>query len=262
LQRQVVIIGGGTSVIDGIKSSLFGQLKDKFTVGLNYSHHFINTTFLMCVDETFANDQKYYLGRLPLVIGMEHSGLSAATNIIPLPATTEYSRDCRKGVYQASLVGLFALSFMIYVLDEGEIFLLGYDYGSQKGNGVQGRAYDAQGRALTHWYQHGDLRSIYTGERLQISHRGIGKVNWYEATQVDEKSQGRISRAEHEFKVYQNEKKVSIYNVSLDSRINTFPKIGYDQFFELLNKQIYDQDLLRKEVAKKAVILSERLGKG
>jgi hypothetical protein len=79
---------------------------------------------------------------------------------------------------------------------------------------------------------------------------------------MDEKSQGRISRAEHEFKVYQNEKKVSIYNVSLDSRINTFPEIGYDQFFEMLDNQIYDQDFLRKEVAEKAVMLSERLGKG
>lgn len=259
MRRQVVILGGGTSVIEGIRSGLFDQLKDKFTVGLNYSHHFIDTTFLMYVDATFANDQKYYLERLPLVIGMDPAGVfSNRPNIIWLPATTEYSRDCRKGIYQSSLVGLFALSFMIYILDESEIFLLGYDYGAQKGSGEQ-RVYNAQGKALTHWYQHGDIKSIYTGEKQQISHRGIGKVNWYEATHVDEKTQKRITRAEHEFGVYCSEKKVSIYNVSIGSRINTFPKISYDQFFAMLDKQTYAQDILRKEVADKAVALRERL---
>lgn len=261
MRRQVVILGGGTSVIEGIQKGLFEKIKKKFTVGLNYSHHFFNSSFLMYVDETFANNQKYFLEKLPLVIGMEHSGVSIRPNTIELPGTTDYRRDCSKGVYRASLAGIFALSFMIYALDEGDIFLLGYDYGAQKGSGKQGRSYDAHGKALTHWYQKGGLKSIYTGKPQQISHRGIGKVNWYEATHVGEKGQLRMPRSEYEFKVYQGEKKVSIYNVSLDSKISVFPKIGYDEFFNMLDGIDYDQTEIRKEMAGKAVQLRKRLGK-
>ncbi|MBN1546531.1 MAG: hypothetical protein JW902_07730 [Syntrophaceae bacterium] len=238
---------------------MFDQLKNRFTVGLNYSHHFIDTTFLMYVDETFANGQKYYLERLPLVIGMDHAGVSVRPNTIELPATTDYRRDCSNGVYRASLAGLFALSFMIHVLDEGEIFLLGFDYGAKKGKGLQGRAYDKHGHALTHWYQYGDISSIYTGQKQEIRHRGIGKINWYEATDKDEKSQQRISRAEHEFQVYSSERKVSIYNVSMESAIPTFPEVSYEQFFQMLDDLDYDQEALRTEVAQKAVALRKKL---
>jgi hypothetical protein len=257
LRRQAIILGGGTSVLEGIKKGLFEQFKNRFTVGLNYSHHFVNTTFLMYVDETFANGQKYYLERLPLVVGMEHAGVSVQPNTIELSATTDYKRDCGKGVYRASLVGLFALSFMIHVLDEGEIFLLGFDYGAKKGKGLHGRAYDKHGHALTHWYQQGDIRSIYTGQNQEIRHRGIGKINWYEATHKDEKSQERITRAEHEFQVYASERKVSIYNVSPESVIPTFPKVSYEQFFGMLDDSHYDQTELRTEVAKKAAALKK-----
>lgn len=262
MRRQIVILGGGTSVLEGIKRNLFDKLTDKFVVGLNYAHHFLETTLSMYVDGTFVSDQKEYLERLPLVIGMKNSGTPNFPNFIELPASTEYFRDCSNGIYKASLVGLFALSFLIYVLDEGDIFLLGYDYGAQKGDGAFGRAYDSRGNALTHWYQHGEIKSIYTGKPYQIYHRGFGKINWYEATQIDEKKQKRITRAEHEFSVYENEKKVSIYNVSLDSRINTFPKIGYDQFFSMLSDQALNQDSIRSEVREKTVLLSKKLGAG
>ena len=78
-----------------------------------------------------------------------------------LSSISKYSRDIRHGVYKSSLVGLFALTLGIFFLDEGEIYLLGYDYGAQGKDGKK--------RNRTHFYQ----------EDTKHAHRGIGKVNYY-----------------------------------------------------------------------------------
>ncbi len=253
--KQAIILGGGTSVLEGINSGLFEKIQQKFTVGLNFSHHFFRSTILMFVDETFIADQKYSLKQLPLIIGKQDSGAALSTNSYLFPATHGYQRDCSSGIYKSTLVGIFALSFLIYVMDEGEIFLLGYDYGAKKGKGDQGRAYDHSGHALTHWYQEGNLLSVYTGQPEQIEHRGLGKVSWYEALHRDGKHSKPIPRAEHEFEVYRNESKVKIYNVSLDSKIPTFSKISYEQFYQMLNCESYDQNALREEIRTKTIEL-------
>ena len=252
--RQAIILGGGTSVLQGINTELFEKIRNKFTVGLNYSHHFFKSTVLMCVDKIFAKGQQSFLKDFPLVIGTEHVGQTLA-HTYHFPTCPEYTRDCQKGIYKSTLVGLFALSFLIYVMDEGEIFLLGYDYGAQKGNGPLNRAYDKSRLPLTHWYQAGDIPSVYTGQPQKIVHKGIGQVNWYEALHRDNTQAKPISRAEHEFEVYRNESKVKIFNVSPDSRIPIFPKIAYEQFYQMLDSQIYDQEALRQEIRSKAVNL-------
>ena len=121
------------------------------------------------------------------------------------------------------------------------------DYGAKKGPGAHGRAYD-NGKAITHFYQH---------DQNSPEHRGIGKINWYEATEIDKLTKRRMTRAEVEFGVYKDESKVKIYNVSPDSRIPTFPKINYDQFFSMLNDQEYNQGVLRKEVNDKVLKLKK-----
>ena len=243
MRKQAIILGGGTSVLEGINTGLFDKIRDQFTIGLNYSHHYFASTMQMFVDETFAQDQKNFLEQLPLVIGKEHSGLTLTPNNYHFHTSLEYARDCHKGIYKSTLVGLFALSFLIYVLDEGDIFLLGYDYGA---------SYSKSGQAITHWYQSGKIQSIYTGKPQDMPHRGIGKVNWYEALHRDASNSKPIPRAEHEFGVYAKESKVKIYNVSTASKISVFPKISYEQFYQMLDSQSCDQDALRQEVRNKA----------
>jgi hypothetical protein len=243
MKKQAIILGGGTSVLEGIHTGLFNKIRNKFTVGLNFSHHYFPSTLLMYVDETFVQSQKPHLNNLPLVIGKECSGVTLSDNHYHFPTCPDYTRDCHKGIYKSTLVGLFALSFLIYVMDEGDIFLLGYDYGA---------TYSRSGKPITHWYQSGQIESIYTGKPENIPHRGIGKVNWYEALHRDSTNSKPIPRAEHEFGVYGSESKIRIYNVSPASKISTFPKINYEQFYQMLDAQSCDQDALRQEVRLKA----------
>jgi len=90
---------------------------------------------------------------------------------------------------------------------------------------------DDKKRPLTHFYQ---------GE---INHRGVGKISYY-----NEKA-----RANRDFGVYKDEKKVKIYNVSLVSKIGVFPKISYEEFFKRLDKQVCNQDSLRKYIKEKLI---------
>lgn len=220
--KQLIIIGGGTSIKEGISKDLWKEIENKFTFGLNYSfNYFPNPTTQLFVDDEFYTDEKEKMKYLPLIIGKEHSKIAFLPNTIMLKCKSKYTRDLSDGVYKSTLIGLFALSLGIYLLDEGTIFLLGYDFGGQKEK-------DKRGRSLTHFYQ-GD-----------INHRGIGKISYF--TQ---------ERANRDFGVYKNEKKVKIYNVSLQSKINTFEKISYSQFFKILNNKRYNQNELQEQIQKK-----------
>jgi len=256
LAKQAIILGGGCSVLEGIDKDLFSKLKDKFIIGLNYSHHFVDSTCWMYVDDTYYLNEIKYLEKLPLTVGRLHTNVPTKPNNIELITASKYVRDCHHGVYSATLTGLFALSLAIYILDEGEIFLLGFDNSSQKGEDKDSLVHDSQGRALTHFYQYGNIISRYTGKPLTLKHRGIGKVNWYQATQLENNK--RISRAEHEYGVYKNENNVKIWNVSPNSKIPTFEKINYSTFFNKLNKQTYDQNKLREEIREELTFIPKK----
>lgn len=241
MKRQIIIIGGGASIKEGISKDLWDKIKDKFVVGLNYSfHHFKNPTFQCFVDNTFYNENYDKISYLPLIIGSKKQVKKILSNTILIPAISKYYRDIKHGIYKNSLVGIYALSLAIYLAKSGdEIFLLGMDYGEarksdftkfakspQELNELMIR--DNKNRPLTHYYQ---------GE---IIHRGISKINYYNAK----------DRAEKDYGCYKEVKDIKIYNVSLISKIpeNIFPKLSYDEFFKCLNKDVYDQDELRKEI--------------
>ena len=202
--KQLIIIGGGTSITEGINKGLWGKLQNQFTFGLNYSYRFFkNSTCQLYVDNDFyAKEIKKGLEQHTLIIGKFHSSVAkiATPNTIMLPSAFKHNRNIISGVYKSSLVGLFALTLGIYLLDVGEIFLLGYDYG--------GRKIPNQTKQKTHFYQNDG----------KIRHRGIGKVNYY-------LSKGRVNR---DFVPYKDEKKVKIYNVSMISKIPTFHNISYN----------------------------------
>jgi len=231
--KQLVIIGSGVSLKEGIEKGLWEKLKGKWTIGLNYSYNFFDSTMLCYVDNPFYKEEskKEKFQKLPLIVGKEHNQLKTLPNTITLKTNdAKYYRDVKLGIYKSNLCGLFALSLAIYLLDEGTIFLLGYD------NCAMGKAKD--GRALTHFYQG------------QINHRGIGKINYFNGIHKKNKKSKEPGKkfVDRDFDVYKDEKKVKIYNVSVMSKINTFIKGGYGFFFENLDKQEYDQDQIREYV--------------
>lgn len=225
--KQAVIIGGGFSKAELIKKGLWERIKNKFTCCINYDYrYFPNPTFLTFVDIDFYKDELNKLKSLPLIIGKYHKNLEKIKhpNTYMLQVNdSKYTRNLSEGVYKSSLAGLFSLSLMIYLLTNGTVFLIGFDQGN-----INGKK-DSKNRWITHSYQ---------GE---INHRGIAKINYYNTK----------GRADNDFAPFAEEKKIKIYNVSPDSRINTFKKINYDEFFKKLDGNTFDQISLRQYIKTK-----------
>lgn len=215
--KQCILLGGGSSLKEGLPLGLWDALKDRFTIGLNYSYKVFPSTCQTFVDSTFYNTEKKELDKLPMIIGQARNIKTKGSNLIPLPCGTTWDRTLNTGAYSSRLCGIYTLSLSIYLLDEGEIFLLGYD------NGSISKTLDDKKRRISHWYQ---------GE---IEHRGVGKCSYYDVKDRDEKDYG----------VYKQEQRIRIYNVSLQSNIRIFPKISYDEFFKKLDTNRYNQDELR-----------------
>ena len=245
--HQLFVIGGGASLKQGISKGLWQKLVGKYTIGCNYSYKYFDSTILTYVDGTeqkdFYNQERENLKNLPLIIG--HTVPKPLPNTITISGNNpHYSRDLKGGCYKYSLCGLYALSLGIWLLDEGEIFLLGMDFGELRKKDYEKFATspkelhdlsfkDKNGKFLTHFYQE------------EFNHRGIGEVTHFNC-------KGRV---EENYSPYKNEKKCKIYNVSLVSKIpeDIFEKISYDRFFELLDKEIYNQEDLRKEIKEKII---------
>ena len=220
---QLILLGGGSSLKEGIDMGLFEKIKGKFSIGTNYSYKFFPSTFQTFVDSTFYNAQKLELEKLPLIVGQCRHIKDKLPNTLAIPSVSVYNRDLKGGIYSAKLCGIYTLSLAIYLLDEGDLFLLGMDMGAITKN------FDDKKRKITHWYQG------------QTEHRGVGKVSYYDVKE----------RGEKDFGCFKDEKKIHIYNVSTLSKINVFPKIDYKTFFEKLNNELFNQDELRIYIKEK-----------
>ena len=246
MKRQIILLGGGYSIKEGIDKGLWTKIKDKFVIGTNYSYtHFKNSTIQCFVDNDFYNKNIKDLTELDLIIGNKKPLKQKLNNTILLPSVAKYYRDIQHGIYKSSLVGLFSLSLAIYLSQPGdEIFILGHDYGEYRNSNYEKIATnrndlknwtvkDKKNRALTHYYQ----------EENKIKHRGIAKISYY----------NQRGRAEKDYSCYKDIKDIKIYNVSLVSKIpeSIFPKISYDEFFKKLDNKCYSQDELRKEIKNK-----------
>jgi len=227
---QLIILGGGSSVVEGINKELWQKLKGRFVIGLNHSYDFYpDPTFMTCLDNHFfthknkdGGDVWEDLKKQPLIITKQHKPKDMLPNMIVVKGCSCFNRTLFEGAYKSSLTGIYTLSLAIHLLDVGEIFLLGYDFCANGKN---------KGKDITHWYQG------------QLQHKGIGKINYYHTR----------NRANNDFKPFLKETKCKIYNVSMISKIpeNIFEKISYNKFFSLLDKNQYNQDLLRTEIKNK-----------
>jgi hypothetical protein len=244
INKRIIIVGGGSSVrqnqwdspINTLK--LWNYLEKEPTVALNYVFRYFNNTFTCFHDEAFYRSNLEELKNLPLIIGRY------ANNNLPIllpntylvkSVTTHLDNQWENGFYGSSLVGILALSICIN-LGYKEIYLLGYDFGSIDGQ-------------RTHFYQ----------DSVDISEKGCDKRPKYRG--FGWKNDGKGNKT-YNCANYQNASikyfepflnyldKIKIINVGLQSHINEFPKISYDEFYNILenNPQNINQTEERKEI--------------
>ena len=201
--KQLIIIGGGYSVSKCILKELKNAFLGRFTCGINYSYRYFDTTFLCCMNYTdFYDVNRKELSKLPLVVSCNR------------PHPSNWGKNTILVDKNYMLSGILAIDVGMQLLEEGEIYLLGFDYSKQKNK--------------THFYQG------------QIEHRGIGIDEYYNRGFED-----------RDFRPFCNNKKIKIYNVSMKSKIKCFSKLTYKKFFKKLDDNKYNQEELVKEIKRK-----------
>lgn len=241
---RIILIGGGPSIKEGIEKGLWEKIKDEFTIGMNSSMMRFNATIECFYDRDFYVDHLDRIIKLPLVVLKydkkihDETGWPFNTIVIPIVDMTGQYDDFKKGcgLYAPKLVGYIALSIAI-LMKPKSVYLLGFDWtqsppGYKKGEDELPK---------THWYQ----------DEIE-HHRGVGDTRFYDRVNSDKC-----------FLPYANEP-LNIYNVSMSSNINVFPKISYKEFFFHLSLPVRyieckgnTQDGYREEVKR---VLNEYLG--
>lgn len=257
--KQLIIIGSGASIREEGWDSpietipIWSLLKDKFTITLNWSNLWIVPTISLFIDYKYYMQEKKHLDTLPLVIGREDSFYQdknrylkeydkLSDNLYLLRPSSVIERDARgirthyngrdsftKG-FSTNLSGVFGLNLAV-ALDATEIFLLGYD-------GCDTNGY-------THFYQpEGIGKLVYQGrETTGVGKNSLGKYN----------TSLYNTDINYWFEPFAQElERIKIYNVSLNSKINIFPKISYQEFFKKLHDNI-NQEEVRKEIIEKII---------
>jgi len=227
---------------------IWNAIKNKFIISCNWGYYWCNPTVEMFSDYRFYAIEQKKLDKLPLVIGRDDSfyknsnrnedlQLSKNTYLLQ-PCQKKNERDWywgkdswTKGFYSSQLIGLMALTFVI-VIGCKKIYLLGADWGEIDGH--------------THFYEDADIGKIVwkTQEKTGV---GLNKLGNYNTGRYDiqrKKPNGKITivkenHPDYWYSCYKQEmnKGIEIYNVSLKSKITTFPKISYAQFYNEIQKE-------------------------
>jgi len=225
LANRCIIMASGASIRDGLQYGLSNYLEREVVFSLNDNICFVDSTVAVFGDWYAYADRFEIFKNHPLVIGRydthfthEIDGAKPCPkqdSLILLQGVNKYygTEGLSKGLYSSILTGAFTLNLAI-CLGFKQIFLLGFDCG-------------ATGKS-THWYDNVEGAGQFTDyEGKPITGVGIndGKFN----TSFYNKEEAEINVLWEPFK---NE--AMVYNVSLGSRINVFPKIGYQSMFTIL----------------------------
>jgi len=213
MKEEVIILGGGWSVKEGIEKGLWDNIKGKEIWSLNFAFMtmpYLPTRQLWIDFKFFKNYTKevYELQRKGVMLcTREDDRYNIFREIKQYKIDREYKEDSiftgRNG-----LVGFFALSIAVKEKYK-RIFLLGYDFGGKPDN-----------INFTHYYQ----------GKLSVFSDGIGDPYIYM------EKDGKAVKALKDFDYYSFYKE-HIYNVSMLSKIYQFNKITYDSFFQLIRKE-------------------------
>ena len=249
IPNRAIIIGGGSSIRENLwhikirKLPIWKAIKDEFTIGTNFSFKWFKSTVQMYGDYQFYDIHKEQLNKLNLVIGrfddfyaneQRNNRLKIPDNIYLVENSEDYNKQHINKLYCFQLIGLAGLSLAIQ-LECREIYLLGYD------------ACEIDG--YTHFYD--VLEGTYLWRKN--TYCGVGRKtnnqyrtnNYNNINELNNKWFAPFKKAVS--------KNIKIYNVSLKSKIEIFPKIGYSEFYYRLNENIQKihQNEIQEEIKKR-----------
>lgn len=159
--KQLIIIGGGKSVNDGAALGLWDVIQSKFTIGLNGVADRFTPTALVFVDQDFYEKNKETVKEFPLSFTTEKKRGFDAPNAIQLPQTKKFEESSLKdGIFKVTFGGTFALSLGVEFLEEGEIFLLGFDGGSLDENTPEPGIYSDKDRQNKIFGRYANLEKV------------------------------------------------------------------------------------------------------
>jgi len=225
MSKTCILVGGGKSVRTGISSNLWEEIKGQEIWSLNYAYKLMPylPTRQCFVDYNFFRNNEDDLHDLASKGVPIHAKKNSKLNHIDSKFIKQYN-TVRQKVFRGrtalveppeahlfvgtmGLVGCFSLSLAIA---EGYdiIYLLGYDFGVTSYTDKD-----------THWYQ----------DKISVKSTGVGNPNVYWNKET-------IKKEVTDFDVYLQVPDLKIYNVSMLSNINAFPKITYQEFY----KQVKD----------------------
>lgn len=222
-KNNLVILGGGYSVADGLALDLWQKIKDQEIWSLNFVFYFmpylpsrelwVDTHFfkahLSQLETLFKQGVKMYCKQHEWYGSFKTTEINRFDTTRSLREAEEQPQNLFIGT--KGLVGIFALSLAIR---EGykNIYLLGYDFGAPTFENRQ-----------THWYQSEAL------ER-KIESNGFGNNEAY----LQRNNVPDPSIVDFDYFLRFDAK---IYNVSMISHISSFERITYQKFFELISEK-------------------------
>jgi len=226
---EAIIVGGGASIKPYL-AALQPLVATKFTILTNYAYKTFPGTILAFLDREFyvPDHAKHYidpktirhpdiyeeLKSLPLIVTINDNGIEE----FKLDNTILIDKK-----YRANLTGIFALKLLDLLQFQGTVYLLGFDWPRRTGLPERDPNYSPKSDLQIHYYD--------------LKHKGSGYVGYYENHNPDK-----------DFAAFIKKETFKIYNVSLESNINCFEKISYEQFFRQLSNKIESQEELRKEI--------------
>ena len=243
MHKRCIILASGASILDGVYQGLFSYLSKEVVFSLNDNIKFVDSTVAVFGDWTAYRDRFDLYKSHPLVIGRHdfHIGKKIEgarecpkhDSLILLQGSGKYhgAEGLEKGLYSAVLTGAFTLNLAIR-LGFQQIFLLGFDCCEVNGS--------------THWYNNVEGAGHFLNYEGQ-PYTGVGKNERGEYnTSFYNQDDIQLNLLWEPFAT----EDAMIYNVSLNSRINIFPKIPYCAFFKILKEyplQV-NQDEVRNEI--------------
>ncbi len=225
---------------------IWDAIQNEFTIGLNYNYRYSDFTVNSYGDWMFYRENKKDMDDLPLIVVPHHNKLDPNINRCPNPVSenTYLLKRSRKylginmlteGIFMMSLVGQFAVSLAV-ALGFQEIYLLGYDFNGTK----VGEEWK------THFY---DKEIPHRGNGMTTINKRGKQVKAYKTSIYS----GNPNRYYGPFAPALD--KIKIVNVTNNSRIETFPKISYKEFYDILKKDdaVVLQSIARNWVQKKLI---------
>lgn len=269
MSKQCIIVGSGASIRQGLWDvpikhlPVLKNIKNEVTFVCNWGYKWIRPTVEVFSDYRFYAIEKEKLDKqCPLIVSTKNDyyireqtdskqpKVNLGTNVILLKPAENFEPDTKtgkrswywgkdgwtKGLYGSQLSGILALSLAILVGFK-EIYLLGMD------------ACEIDGR--THFYQ-GDEEKTGLISWAGQDHCGIGKINGKYNTDNYNKIDDLNDFWYDPFK-QELENGIKIFNVSINSKIDTFPKITYKEFYNRTKTKAIDctdiaRELIRSEI--------------